>query len=116
MDRTIANQALSLTDKAVQLSLTAPATPIATVLALLSKQAGVPILTDEHGGRDDAGSDDHVGQAAGPGSLRWIKLKSSRIPAWPGAKCALPKDAPLPKGAMRCLSRCGTCRLSRRRR
>ncbi len=80
-------------DKPIQLSVTAAATPVATVLGLLSKQAGVPILAD-----------DTVQGILGtlsvnqPGLEPALNQLKSAIPGLEWQKVYLPMNAPLPKG------------------
>ena len=80
-------------DKAVQLSITAPSTPLPAVLALLSKQTGVSILADDTvQGTLGAMS---VNQSGLEPALNQLK---AAIPGLTWQKIYLPKDAPLPKG------------------
>ena len=80
-------------EKPVQLSITAAATPVATLLGLLSRQAGIPLLAD-----------DTVQGTLGtlsvnqPGLEPALNQLKAVIPGLEWQKVYVPKDAPLPKG------------------
>jgi len=82
-----------MADKAIQLSVTAPATPMAALLASLSRQAGVPILID-----------DTVEGTLGATAIHQPSLElaldqlKTAVPGLAWQKVALPQEAPLPKG------------------
>ena len=80
-------------DTPIHFSVTAPASPVPTVLAALSKQVGVPILSD-----DTVAGTVGVMTVDQPGLEPTLDQVTKIVPGLTWQKVYLPQNAPLPKG------------------